>query len=114
MARWTASVRSATVGGLPGALVGAPVSYSQGSIAWPLVAAGFLLGAAIATHGRALRGLDAPTWVITTAALTGYVVVFLGLQIVPGSAAYLVATAFLAIMAFAWWIAEVGARRSSG
>jgi hypothetical protein len=114
MARWIASVRSAAVGGLPGALVGAPVSFSQGRLAWPLVAAGFLLGAAIATHARALRGLAAPRWAITTAALTGYVVVFLGLQVVPGSAAYLVAIAFMAIMAFAWRITDVGVRRASG
>ena len=114
MARWIAFVRAAVVGGMPGALIGAPTSASHGEVPWPLAAAGFLLGALIATQSRLLGALGASRSAVTTISLATYVVVFLGLQVVPASAAWLIALAVIAILGICLWIAESGARRSGG
>jgi hypothetical protein len=59
MGRSWAVAQTASVGASAGALVGAPVAYSQERIAGALVAAGFLLGAAIVSQSYALRSCPA-------------------------------------------------------
>lgn len=114
MARWIAFVRAAAIGGMPGALIGAGTSASHGEAPLPLIAAGFLLGALMATRSRLLGALATSRSAVTAVSLTTYVVVFLGLQVAPASAAWLIALAVMAILGLGLWIAERDGQRSGG
>ena len=110
MARWIAFVRAAVIGGMPGALIGAGSSSSHGELPWLLMAGGFLLGALIATRSPSLGALQASGSAVITVSLTTYVVVFLGLQVVPASVAWLIALALIP----SWALAYVSPRSAPG
>src|SRR5271157_760165 len=113
MGRSWAVAQTASVGALAGALVGAPVAYSQGRIAGALVAAGFLLGAAIVSQSYALRRLEASRRVVTAITLTAYAAVFFGLQAVPAANAYLAALVVFGLIGLLIWLPSAWAGRSA-